>query len=97
MRTNVMVISYGDSRRSAIRVERQGREEGGGEHTNSRIRHDDHHIGVGGEALDESCEVRVSYLHALELRLRLGAAELELFDDGGDLLEELHIYFSIKT
>lgn len=36
---------------------------------------DDHDVGVGGEEVNVGAEDRVAHLHALELRLRLAAAE----------------------
>lgn len=66
-------------------------------HTDGRIGHDDHDIGVRSETLDEGSEVLIPHFHALELCLGLRAGQLELLDDGGDLLEQLHIYLSIKV
>lgn len=52
-----------------------------------RVRHNHHDIGVGGEDIDESSEVGVSHLHALEGGGQFTAAQLELLDDVADLLE----------
>ena len=54
-------------------------------------RHDDHDVGVAGEHVDEGGELRVAHLHTAELRLRLGAADLELLDDVGDALEPVAV------
>ena len=43
--------------------------------------HDDHHVRVGREVVDEGREFGVTHFHALKLRLCLGAAQLELFDN----------------
>jgi len=43
-----------------------------------RVGDDGHEVGVGGETLDEGRKSRVVHLHRGELRLRLGAGELEL-------------------
>ena len=59
--------------------------------TDLGIRHDDHDVGVAREHVDERGKVGRADLHRLELRLRLAAAELELFYDVGDLLEPVHV------
>ena len=59
--------------------------------TYGRVGHDDHHVCVGREDVDEGCEARVVYFHALEGGGQLTAAQLELFDDVTDLLEPVHV------
>eukprot|EP00588_Corethron_pennatum_P011397 CAMPEP_0194269030 /NCGR_PEP_ID=MMETSP0169-20130528/3263_1 /TAXON_ID=218684 /ORGANISM="Corethron pennatum, Strain L29A3" /LENGTH=301 /DNA_ID=CAMNT_0039010521 /DNA_START=125 /DNA_END=1026 /DNA_ORIENTATION=+ len=52
---------------------------------------DHHDVGVGREGIDVGRKHRVPHLHAPELRLRLAAAELELFDNIGDFLEPVRV------
>ncbi len=55
--------------------------EEGGRHFGALARRDKHHVRVTRELIDESSELRVAHLHALELGLCLGATQLELLDD----------------
>ena len=59
--------------------------------TYSGVGHDDHHVGVWSKDVDEGCEARVVYFHALEGGRQLTAAQLELFDDVTDLLKPMHV------
>jgi hypothetical protein len=51
----------------------------------------DHDVGVAGEGVHEGREVRVPDLHALELRLRLRAAQLKLLYYVRDTLEAVAV------
>ena len=55
--------------------------------------HDDHHVCVGREVVDESRELGVTHFHALELRLCLRAAQLELFDNVRDAFVTVTVVF----
>lgn len=55
------------------------------------VRRYDHDIGIWSEHIDERGKVRVSHLHSLKVSCQFGAAELELLDDVGDLLEAVHV------
>ena len=52
---------------------------------------DDHHVGVGCEDVNKGGEVGVPHFHRLEIGCQLAAAEFELLDDVGDLLEPVHV------
>ena len=55
------------------------------------VGHDNHDKSVRGELVDECRKVGVANLHALQLRLRLDAAQLELLDDVGDFFEAVNV------
>ena len=52
---------------------------------------DHHDVSVPCESVDVHRELRVAHFHSLELRLRLGAAELELLDDVGHSFEAVSV------
>ena len=55
------------------------------------IREDHHHIRVGREDVNEGGEVWVPHFHGLEVSRQFAAAEFELLDDVGNLLEPVHV------
>ena len=57
----------------------------------ARVADDDHDVRVRCESVDERAELAVLHLHALELGLRLAAAQLELLDDVADLFEPVSV------
>lgn len=44
-------------------------------------RHNNHDISISRKCVDSRSKMRISNFHALEIKLRLGATNLELLDD----------------
>ena len=57
-----------------------------------RVRANHHNVSRGGELVDKADEFLIAHNHGLELIVGLNAAELELLDDIGNLLETMVIF-----
>ena len=60
-------------------------------HTYFRVGYDDHDVSIGREQVNDDRVVGVFDLHRLKRRIKLAAAQLELFDYVADLLEALQV------
>ena len=55
------------------------------------MRRDYHDVSRRGKKIDKGGKLAVANLHAVELRLRTCARQLELLDDVGNLLESMRV------